>query len=300
MTQAHKYPRSYDPAENSRELEHILFGSDSPEAGRAKEALRTLASSSSPTARKRLLVRVANIKNQLLFAPINLLTVEENATTTIGEVLDISQPLSLLQETPGACLDTWYAAFDKTSPDFVLTPFPYDDPPKSEVFTSTSQLKDYLGGRAAPSERGEGLLLYAHHDQDEIRLQINDVFPALPSAIARSFPKKSIAVLASCAVASLGSDTGGRNLLWALNHRGVGSAVVSPFGVPETVGCAFLESFRRAVVAGHANAGSWSLFDLVHIATDGVASDERLSAPERLMVQEFVIAGDGETTLCVD
>jgi hypothetical protein len=293
----------YNPAQYSKDLERMIFdvgNSANTDGSDALAALRTLAKISKNDDRKRFVAKFIT-RGGTLFIPIHLISVDNGGEVPIGRVLRIQQPLNLDYTGSGGCLNRWYGAFDPdaTPSAFqnVVGGFDEDKDPKLELYKSMEAFKNFLWTKPKSGSTGDVLMVLAHHDRDSIRFHSIEPRAIKPSDMTREFPRQSVAVLAVCSVANI--DNNGRYLLDTLNRKGVGAAIVSPFGVPDEIGGALLQELRKAGLAAVNSNSRVTLHDLYHSAIEGLASgDSKLSEQHKRIAHEFQVVGAGSVELC--
>jgi len=297
-----KYP--YE--EVAREIALKLFSGqseyDREQATKARAAfLDAVDNTSDPV----VVVRFVSPSGTTEFIPFGLIAARGD-TPVVSKRFTVIQPLPKARSTSTNCVDTWSLARPKILQGVggealkqlaatAATPAPK---PFQVLPDHRSLVSYFKSSGASDLERGEGLILLAHHDKGYLRYNNTDRPPAriAKEYIDRRFRPGSVAVLAACTTVGNADETSG--IVNRLVSQGVDSLIVSPFAVDAQFGTHFALEFEKQVVAERAKKSGASIRTLFEQATANVMATYEDQALRRDMALEFMLVGDADLRLC--
>jgi hypothetical protein len=281
------------------------------QAKQAREGLQQLAAKADGQ-RPSIFVRFANAQNQRVFIPIHLLLVDLDSPQPIGAKIDIIHPLTpphSLTPEGDICLRNMHIFISPNEIDIMKQTIdvnakleeisaPWGLKVYNNPTTAWSDFVAYVRSTSRPSE-SEALLLLAHHGQDEIAFIKNQPqAPVMSTTIKRSFLPGSVAVLAACSVANISEENKSRQILTHLSRQGIGSAIVSPFTVPNVIGAHLIIAFAKHVNAARGSNEEVTIEKLFSDTINDIISNTSLGYIDRLRAQEFMLIGNGAVKIC--
>lgn len=288
------------------ELALKVFGGAGPhdrsEAARARDALRNAVGEAAEPA---VVVRLVSAHGQTLYVPFGLLAAQAKKPE-VSRRFTVIQPLAAPRAGRASCIDRWHIARPRdlqgVSGDARdLLRQAAEAPPASgiTVIDNHASLAEYLAtSDGAAQERGQGLLVLAHHDRGYLKFNDEDRPPSRIAReyIKRDFPPGSAAILAACTAAGDAAET--RALIDQLAAQGVEALIVSPFAVDAEFGTRLALEFEAVVAEERAKRSGATLLRVFERASAKVASVYKSQGALLDMALEFMVIGNPELTLC--
>jgi hypothetical protein len=285
---------SYEGA--ARELEHILFPADSPEA---QQGLALLRAAPRTDQSQVVLARYVRADGRYAYLPLGLLNGSPAMKSEVTFVLPLQR-----ESYADSCFDNWTFVYpgmlDFNGQDKELPWNPDGMLPKgipTRVIRDLAGLHAYMEEAPAgrPPSRGEALLLLAHHADGRVwfkhgtsaseRIRVRDA--------RRVFGPGSIALLSACSAASVVDDND--VMLRQLNDAGADAILASPFPVDAD----YAQALSLALIGVIASDGGSALplaelLDAAHARALSTSGIKRF----RQMKYEFILAGNQNIGMC--
>lgn len=281
----------------SESLKNAIFqGSNSHDNEIAEEARKAfdsfLSSHPSPT----LFARLVDSSGISLFLPLGLM---ETATgEPLGRKAKIIQPLVKEDFENPRCISNWTVVIPKflqgVTEDTHLELISPLRSPQMQHIHEWVQFVNYLEDRnSSPTDSPEGLLILTHHHEGAIWFN-RDIGSVSRSALKREFQDGSVALLISCEGGKI--DDPFKSLSWvrALEGANIDALILSPFEVNAVYAARFAVQFAEQINQAR---GGESLYEL-YAATIQTLETDTDAKDENVFPYEFLVAGDGDITLC--
>ncbi len=292
--------------EVARELAQKIFSGasqqDQAEAASALAALQAVVEGApTPT----VVLRLISADGKVLFVPFGLLAAQREERI-VAKRFTLIQPLPQPRQAGASCIDTWRFARPRElqgvsgdARDLLKQAADAPPPAGISVIDNHGALAEFLGGKEGSAEnRGDGLIVLAHHDQGYLKFNDSDRPPARigQEFITRRFPPGSAVVLAACATVGELGETG--EIVDRFAGQGIEALIVSPFSVDAEFGTRFALEFEK-VLAGERSRGSGAnLLQLFERTAANIASAYENQAAMRDMALEFMLIGNPDVRLC--
>jgi hypothetical protein len=297
-----QFPFEDVASELARKVFGGAFASDRAEADKAHRALNdAIAASSEPT----VIVRLISADGATLHIPFGLLAASASRPE-VPKRFTVIQPFARPQRVATACIGNWRVArppalqgVSGDAHDLLQQAAAVPPAAGIRLLGDHNALATYFAsGEAGPQDRGDGLIVLAHHDAGYLKFSDADHPPSRVSAddIRRDFPASSAAILAACT--ATGDNPATRAIVERLAQQGVDALIVSPFAVDAEFGTRLALEFERLAAKALAERSG---ITLVHLFESGVANVARIyenQGARRDMALEFILIGDPDIKLC--
>ncbi len=288
------------------ELAQKVFGGtsehDRREGARAQAALRdAVEKAAEPT----VIVRLVSTNGETVFIPFGLLAAQAKKPE-VPKRFTVIQPLPQPRPARSSCIDTWRIARPRElqgvggdARDLLLQAADAAPAPGISVIDNHASLAGYLASNeGAVADRGDGLVVLAHHDSGYLKFNDADRPPAriAHEYIKREFQSGSAAILAACT--TTGNITETRLIVDQLARQGVDALIVSPFAVDAEFGTRLALEFEKVVAEERGRRGGITLLQVFERAAARVATVYKNQGALRDMALEFMLIGNPEIRLC--
>jgi len=267
----------------------------------ARDALRLLREIAPHEPRPTVFARLVDLTGTARLLPLGL--IDAGGGRPLGELANIIEPLPQEERTqPTPCVQAWTMVLPEA-----LTQYASQTCSARPSTTSIRQWPEfarYLSPAQQPSA-SEGLLLLAHQATGTLSFDnsATNTNWADTTQLQRQFPPGSVAMMVACNAGADANQYGERSWLTHLNAAGVDAEIVSPFEVASDFGVCLASHFANSIDEARQSGRETPLIDLFREASGRVKADysRSPSAEERARangIYEFVLAGNGQLTIC--
>ena len=283
----------------------IFSGSSSRDRGEADKARAALRSVVDTAPEPTVVMRLISADGETLFVPLGLLAAQAEKPE-VSKRFTVIQPLPHPRPVSSPCIGSWRVArpteLQGVSGDARdLLRSAAGAPPAagiSVIDTHASLVKFLAGNEGVVKDRGDGLIVLAHHDRGYLKFNDTDRPPARVAReyIKRDFQPGSVAILAACTTTGDLAET--RAITDQLAQQGVDALIVAPFAVDAEFGTRLALEFEKVVAAERAKSNGATLLQIFERTAANVASIYKNHAALRDMALEFMLIGNPDIKLC--
>lgn len=299
-----QFPFEDVASELARKVFGGAFPHDRAQAANGRRALEeAIAASAQPT----VVVRLISADGATLFVPFGLLAASAQ-TPVVPKRFTVLQPLAQTRHVASACIGSWGVArppalqgVSGDAHDLLQQAAAAPPAPGIRVLGDHNALAAYLAGaESGTTDRGEGLIVLAHHDGGYLKFSDADRPPSrvMTEDVLRNFPAGSAAILAACT--ATGNSPATRAIVERLAQQGVDALIVSPFAVDAEFGTRLALEFEYLVAKAQAERSAMTLVQLFELGASNVAKAYEKESARRDMALEFILIGDPDIKLCVE
>lgn len=296
----------YPFEEVSQELAITLFsGETDQDRAVAKRALQRLQEIVAAETEPLVLVRVVSARGKALYLPFGLLAAQAEKPV-LPKPFMVIQPLKRWADESQGCISTWRAARPPLlegvggDPKDLLEAAAQQAqaPGIEEVLPNHNALLRYFD--SAGEDRGEGLIILAHHHEGNLWFSKTDRPPSRirSERIKRSYAPGSVALLAACATAGGDDSPETSYIAEKLISRGMEALIISPFAVDADFGTRFALQFEKAVAKARSQKTDAKLSELLDTTIKEMAVTPENQTAYRDMMLEFMVIGNPDLRLC--